>query len=119
MSTAPGDHKIRQFKNLYRVDGKRYDRLSTILADYPKDLEKWQRKHGFEEADRIRDRSAAFGKVTHGIVEAINKDQLPDIPSLILEHESRKPEGVEGDPSLGIWDFTLDQFEPYQDSYAD
>lgn len=103
----PTGHKIQQYKTLYRIDGVRYDRMSDILTVYPKGgLEKWQRKHGFTEADRLRDEAARFGKVIHGAVEALNKDLIPDVQALIAEHDETAEYGPE-------------RVEPYLENYSD
>lgn len=111
-------HTIKQYKTLYRIDGRRYDRMSDILTVYPKGgLDKWQRKHGFEEADRLRDEAARFGKVVHGVVEALNKNESPNVITLIMEHDPF----LTGDDALltEYIDEYVARVEPYIDTYAD
>lgn len=100
---------IRQYQKLYRVDGKRYDRLSSILACYPHPgLENWQRKKGFERADYERDRAATFGKIGHEIVEYINKGE---------EVGNRIGEVIEKYDPENVYEFTPEVFYPYADTY--
>jgi hypothetical protein len=59
-------------RNGYLVDGELYPRVSSILATIAKPgIEGWHRRLGFEEADRIRDSSTAFGTLVHKACERV------------------------------------------------
>ena len=65
---------------------KGWSRVTSVLSALNSGwLEFWHRKVGFEECDRIRDESTAFGKKVHKYIEDYVRDgELP-------------PEGREGD----------------------
>ena len=60
-------------------EGRIYPSVTTILSRYKEpSLVKWKQRVGEEEADRIRDKAAAFGTVVHNMCEAyMRSEELP------------------------------------------
>lgn len=71
-----------EFRYYVTPEGKRYPSITTCLGEYKKEtLEKWRKRVGEEEANRISTRAAGRGTQVHDTIERYIKNREPNPPN--------------------------------------
>ena len=77
----------RLTKDGYLINGKRYPRLSDVLASDSIGLRKWKEKIGYEEAERIAGETSEWGTKVHLVTALSDLKKYKKMETLIYEDE--------------------------------
>lgn len=75
----------------YLINGKRYPRLSDVLASDSIGLRKWKEKIGYEEAERIAEETSEWGTRVHLVTALSDLNKFKEMEKMIHEDESLLP----------------------------